>query len=474
MDFKIKLGVLKHLVKIATLLCCLVCCTNVLAATFVLDVLDGANEGFNDNSPPFADQTNNPAATLGAQRLAVFQAAADFWGSRLSSDVIIRISVNMDPLPCAPSAATLGSTGAQTSFSDFPGAPRANTFYPVALANSIAGEDLTPGPGANNNDIRAVFNVSIDNNPNCLPSNWWLGIDSPPAPGTISFFNTVLHELGHGLGFSSLISTSTGAKPQGLDDTYSIHLFDEQSNQFWSEMTNAERLASATNTGNVVWRGENADSNSNHLTAASRTGGHIRMFAPNPLEPGASISHWDTTLSPDEVMEPILNLNQDVRSTLQLFRDIGWNIITGPVPSSPGEIGFITTSSSATENQGQARLLVARSGGSEGSASVRVRSQDISADSTGAEIDYTPVDQIVNWADGETGIRTINVFIVDDGIEEANETASFNLSEATGGATIGQDSNILTIVDSGTDDDLLLKIVPIVSAILRRFAEPEE
>jgi len=369
-----------RLIKVATLLWFSAWFTTATAATIVLENLDGANEGFNDNSPRFPNQTNNPGTTLGAQRLAVFQAAADFWAARIISDVVIRVSINMDPLPCSAFSASLGSAGAQDGFSDFPGAPRANTFYPVALANSFAGEDLTPDTGAINNDIRAVFNVSIDNNSNCLPSNWWLGINSPPAPGTISLFDTVLHEIAHGLGFASLINTVTGAKPAGLDDAFSIHLFDLEINEFWSEMTDAQRAVSATNTGNVVWRGINADTNSDHLEAQSRSNGHIRMFAPNPLQPGSSISHWDTILSPDELMEPIATSLSDNRSTLELMRDVGWEL------ADPGEIGFVSDSFLVVEDQGLASIVLTRSGDSDGAASVRVVSAGISAEGRG--VDY--------------------------------------------------------------------------------------
>lgn len=474
MVYKTKKSTLLRLIQVGVLLWCAACISVATAATIVLDNLDGANEGFNDNSPPFPDQPNNPGTTLGGQRLAVFQAAADFWRTRLNSDVVIRISINMDPLPCTAASATLGTAGAIDSFMGFPGAPRANTFYPVALANSLTGEDLTPDTGAINNDISAIFNVDIDNNPNCLPNNWWLGINSPPPPNTVSLFDSVVHEIAHGLGFSTLINTATGAKPAGLDDAFSIHLFDEETNQFWSEMTDAERVISATNNGNVVWRGDNADTNSDHLNAISRTNGHIRMFAPNPLQPGSSISHWDPILAPDELMEPILTVGSDSRSTLQLLRDVGWDIITEAVPSSPGEINFISGSFSVFEDQGPANILVARSGGSEGAVSARIVSDGITAEGRG--IDFGGINQTVNWADGETGIRIISVRIVNDEEDEPDETVLFSIRPPTGGATTSQDSTILTIQDPLNEDepDILDLIIPMLIAILGNLTDDDD
>jgi hypothetical protein len=54
-----------------------------------------------------------------------------------------------------------------------------------------------------------------------------------------------------------------------------------------------------------------------------------QMNAPNPLVAGSSISHWDPTATPNQLMEP--NINGDlthslsgVDMTLDLMRDIGW------------------------------------------------------------------------------------------------------------------------------------------------------
>jgi hypothetical protein len=68
-------------------------------ATFVINNLDGPGEGFNDLTA-VAPVAGNPGATLGAQRLNAFQAAADAWGQILDSPVTIVVDANMDPLPC--------------------------------------------------------------------------------------------------------------------------------------------------------------------------------------------------------------------------------------------------------------------------------------------------------------------------------------------------------------------------------------
>ena len=52
------------------------------AATITIINNDGVNEGFNDPTP-VAPVGGNPATTLGAQRLYLFQYAANLWGSQI-------------------------------------------------------------------------------------------------------------------------------------------------------------------------------------------------------------------------------------------------------------------------------------------------------------------------------------------------------------------------------------------------------
>ncbi len=54
--------------------------------------------------------------------------------------------------------------------------------------------------------------------------------------------------------------------------------------------------------------------------------GRALLFAPNPSQPGSSISHWDDIAFPNLLMEPNINddLKHDVDLTLPLLQDIGW------------------------------------------------------------------------------------------------------------------------------------------------------
>lgn len=56
--------------------------------------------------------------------------------------------------------------------------------------------------------------------------------------------------------------------------------------------------------------------------------GYPRLYAPCTLEPGSSIYHFDTSASPNLLMEPAINgdLTHGVDLTVDQLRDIGWTI----------------------------------------------------------------------------------------------------------------------------------------------------
>ncbi len=68
--------------------------------------------------------------------------------------------------------------------------------------------------------------------------------------------------------------------------------------------------------------------------AGTAAGNRPLLYAPDPDEPGSSISHWDTSATPNLLMEPNLNgdLGHDVDLTLPLLRDLGWRSDTVPAP----------------------------------------------------------------------------------------------------------------------------------------------
>jgi len=299
-------------------------CSAAPAAVIVIDNIDPAGVGFNDPTP-VAPVGGNPGTTRGQQRLNVFNRAAAIWGAALQSNVTIVVQATMTPLTCSPTSGVLGRAGPLFVIRDFPNAPVAGTWYHVALANSLAGVDLSPA----NDDITTLFNSDVDDNPNCLGGvGWYYGFDHNEG-SQIDMMPVLLHELAHGLGFSSFIDDSTGALFLGFPDIYSTFTLDTTTGLHWNAMSDAQRAAAAINDPNVVWDGAVVTSAAPDILVAGTNSGFVRVHAPNPVEPASSISHWTRDTLPNLLMEPSFNssLTDDLDLTTALMQDIGWSVV---------------------------------------------------------------------------------------------------------------------------------------------------
>ena len=233
------------------------------AATITVINMDGAGEGFNDPTV-VAPIGGNPGTTVGQQRLLCFQRAANIWGSILTSSVTIQIQAAFNPLTCNATSAVLGSAGPRFVEVNAPSAEFQNFWYHEALACKEAGVDLTPvgdpglPPGDNGSDINAQFNSNLGNVGCLTGSGWYYGFDH--LEGTkIDLLDVLLHEFGHGLGFSTVTSGSTGNYlngPPALPAVWDKFLYDETTGLHWDQNSAAQRVASAINTNNLTWDGQ--------------------------------------------------------------------------------------------------------------------------------------------------------------------------------------------------------------------------
>ena len=238
--------------------------TPARAGDILLNIVDAPNVGFNDPTP-VAPVGGNAGTTLGEQRRIVFQAAASIWEAALSPNVDIIVQSSFAPLACSATTGVLGSAGTIQIFANFENAEWPNTWYHAALANHLAGSDLTPGPPDSgllappfNDDIVAFFNGDIGVNPACLTGlSWYNGLDNNEAPNQIDLLSVVLHEFGHGLGFANFMTEASGTAILGLGDIYSAYTYDNDQELFWNQMGKRQRAASATNDPDLVWRGPN-------------------------------------------------------------------------------------------------------------------------------------------------------------------------------------------------------------------------
>jgi len=227
------------------------------AATIIINNINAAGVGFNDTTPASA-VGGNTGATLGEQRLIAFTYAANIWGATLTSNQPIIINAQFSALTCSATSGVLGSAGATQVFANFANAPQTNTWYSYALANRISG--IYQGT-ANTPQINANFNVNLGLNANCLPgSPFYLGLDGNHGTA-IDFVAVLQHEMGHGLGFQTFTSGTTGnflgTAPNQFPAIWDHFLFGSVTGKLWKDMTSAERVASAISLDKLVWTGAN-------------------------------------------------------------------------------------------------------------------------------------------------------------------------------------------------------------------------
>jgi hypothetical protein len=247
------------------------------AAYLVLQVDDAPGVGFDDPSP-IAPAGGNPATTLGEARLRALEFAAGLWAERLDSPVPIEIAVRFEPLGGTPTFATLGLGGPADVYRDFAGAPQPAAWYPAALANRLAGVDLDGGTGP---DLEVVFNLDVDGPEALGPGRFYYGLDGNPPAGDASFVQVALHEIAHGLGFTSQLNLATGAKLLGYDDVYMSWV--ERSGAVPPDlpsMTDAERLAALRSAPELRWVGTNLAAAAAALTAGADAQGRVELHAP--------------------------------------------------------------------------------------------------------------------------------------------------------------------------------------------------
>lgn len=211
---------------------------------------DQPGVGFNDPKPA-TPVGGNPGTTLGQQRLNVFERAAERWSATLDIKVDIYAQASFAPISgCDESSAILGQAAPWRWRHTFKNAPQVDVWYPIALANQLAGEDLFPTEP----DIFSQFNADVDNSTCLGDSNWYYGFDGNNGIHS-DLYVVVLHELAHGLGVAG-VTRAPGFR-DGRPSVFNQQTYDAQAGLRWTQMTEAAREVSMTNTGNLAWIGPN-------------------------------------------------------------------------------------------------------------------------------------------------------------------------------------------------------------------------
>jgi hypothetical protein len=263
---------------------------------------------------PFAPRTAVISVTYNGftpQAQTAFQYAVDIWASVLDSNVPILVNATYTNL----GGSVLGFAGAEDFRRNFAGATQTNTWYPIALANKLNGNDLAPGFI----DIDATFNSGF---------SWYFGTDGNCPSGQYDFVTVVLHELCHGLGFLGFGNVTNGlGTVQQLSSPaiYDRFTEDNPGTDLTSMPNNSTTLGNALTGNQVYWFGTQG--------LAQNGGTRPRLYAPGSWDSGSSYSHLNEstygTGNINSLMTPFLGSAEAIHDpgpiVEGLFVDMGWS-----------------------------------------------------------------------------------------------------------------------------------------------------
>ena len=219
------------------------------------------------------------------------QAAVDVWAANFESAVPIRIMATWGR---SSSSAILGSARPGKYFANFSGAPDPSLWYPSALANALAGEDL------DRDNPEMIITV------NSL-ANWYRGTGAGPNNTEYDLQSVILHEMAHGLGFLSndsydkFFGYGTIEEPTPFD----AYVQTEDGRRLSDLPSPSLELGKAL-TSKLVWSGLNG--------VAANGGEKPLMYSPSRYEDGSSVSHLDeatfSSAGLDSVMTPNLDAGE--------------------------------------------------------------------------------------------------------------------------------------------------------------------
>ena len=119
---------------------------------------------------------------------------------------------------------------------------------------------------------------------------------------------------------------------------------------------------------------------------------------------------------------------------------------------------FSKATYSINEGGGQATISVTRTDGTSGAVSVQYAT--VAGGTATGGTDYTPASGVLSWADGDASSKTFNVPIINDSLNEADETVNLTLSNPGGGAALGSLSTAtLTIFDNDSQPSMSINNV---------------
>lgn len=234
---------------------------------------------------------------------AVVDAAVADWNDVLVTSSAGPVEISFDWADLSQSLpGTLGFAGPTGFFRRSDG-----LYYPVALANNLDGRDYTPGSA----EIEVTISSSFYN----TSGGWFVDASNASVPSNrLDLYATVLHEIGHGLGFLGSAERRNGVdRLQSPPDRYDTLV-----------RYQGARLVDLPNSGALL--------TSNDLFIDIGGGVLHELYAPSTFFNGSSYSHFDEVAyqngAPGSLMTPALGQGETERvidaPTLGVLIQSGW------------------------------------------------------------------------------------------------------------------------------------------------------
>ncbi len=241
--------------------------------------------------------------------------AAEIWSEVIYSDFPITIELNWVEL----ADGVLGSARPASRERNFEGAPLRNVWYPIAMAEKMAGRELNDP-----DDPEIVINFSSE-------FTWYFETDGEPTEGTHDFLSVALHEIGHGLGLSDSYNVTADNGSYGIDASPTVYdifiqnkdgeqltdlaLFNNPSTALKTQVTSGKLFFAS-----LLAKAINADE-------------FPRMFAPPEFDSGSSISHLDEGTYPAGDLNSLMTPQISRQEVIHLPGVLSTNIL--------GEMGYV-------------------------------------------------------------------------------------------------------------------------------------
>ena len=225
------------------------------------------------------------------------QAAIDIWSANFLSTVPVTVDATWARVS---QPGVLGSARPGNFFSSFVSAPDPLLWYPSALANSIAGEDLDK----RNPEIVIQAN---------LAANWDQRNDGTPSTSEYDLTSVFVHEIGHGLGFLSTDTYDSFFKYGILEQPTPFDAFIQTPDgQRLSDLQSPSLELGRAITNTLVWAGS--------LGIAANNGVKPKLYTPAKYESGSSVSHLDESTFAASGLNAVMTPNLDAG---EIFRNPG-------------------------------------------------------------------------------------------------------------------------------------------------------